>query len=154
LLHLDRRKHVEVDDFVMSMRSFEGGLERVRVRGCVRSSYVALRASRCVHVGFFAYLFKSSAYIQALRATSSFIRDGQDLNFENFRLVSLPLARVREQEAIAAFLDLETARLDGLIAKAGDAINRLKELRAALIAAAVTGRIDVRNGLGAVDGGE
>ncbi|MGN2390685.1 restriction endonuclease subunit S [Pelomicrobium sp. G1] len=49
-----------------------------------------------------------------------------------------------EQRAIAAFLDRETARIDALIAKIRDAIDRLKELRTALISAAVTGKIDVR----------
>jgi restriction endonuclease S subunit len=49
-----------------------------------------------------------------------------------------------EQRAIAAFLDRETARLDALVAKVREAIDRLKELRTALISAAVTGKIDVR----------
>lgn len=49
-----------------------------------------------------------------------------------------------EQRAIAAFLDRETARIDALISKVRDAIDRLKELRTALISAAVTGKIDVR----------
>ena len=49
-----------------------------------------------------------------------------------------------EQRAIAAFLDRETARIDALVAKVHDAIARLKELRTALISAAVTGKIDVR----------
>ena len=49
-----------------------------------------------------------------------------------------------EQRAIAAFLDRETARIDALVAKVRDAIERLKEFRTALISAAVTGKIDVR----------
>ena len=49
-----------------------------------------------------------------------------------------------EQRTIAAFLDRETAKIDALVAKAREAIERLKELRAALISAAVTGRIDVQ----------
>jgi type I restriction enzyme S subunit len=49
-----------------------------------------------------------------------------------------------EQRAIAAFLDRETARIDALVAKVREAIERLKELRTALISAAVTGKIDVR----------
>ncbi len=49
-----------------------------------------------------------------------------------------------EQRRIAAFLDWETARIDALIAKVREAIKRLKELRTALISAAVTGKIDVR----------
>jgi type I restriction enzyme S subunit len=51
---------------------------------------------------------------------------------------------VAEQRAIAAFLDRETARIDALVAKVRDAIEHLKELRTALISAAVTGKIDVR----------
>lgn len=56
----------------------------------------------------------------------------------------LPGIPVVEQRAIAAFLDGETAKLDALTAKVRDAIDRLKELRTALISAAVTGKIDVR----------
>lgn len=47
------------------------------------------------------------------------------------------------EDAIASFLDRDTARIDTLIAKVRDAIDRLKELRTALISAAVTGKIDV-----------
>jgi len=49
-----------------------------------------------------------------------------------------------EQQAIADFLDRETAKIDALIAKVREAIERLKEYRTALISAAVTGKIDVR----------
>ncbi|MBV6522213.1 MAG: hypothetical protein MNPFHGCM_02359 [Gemmatimonadaceae bacterium] len=51
---------------------------------------------------------------------------------------------ITEQQRIAAFLDRETARIDALVAKVRDAIDHLKELRTALISAAVTGKIDVR----------
>ena len=50
-----------------------------------------------------------------------------------------------EQSAIAAFLDRETAKIDALVAKIHKAVDRLKELRTALISAAVTGKIDVRD---------
>jgi restriction endonuclease S subunit len=49
-----------------------------------------------------------------------------------------------EQRAITTFLDRETAKIDALVAKVREAIERLKELRVALISAAVTGKIDVR----------
>ena len=49
-----------------------------------------------------------------------------------------------EQERIGAHLDRETVRIDTLVAKICDAIDRLKELRTALISAAVTGKIDIR----------
>lgn len=52
-----------------------------------------------------------------------------------------------EQQAIAAFLDRETSKIDTLVAKVGTAIEKLKEYRTALISAAVTGKIDVREAL-------
>lgn len=142
--NLEQRKHVEVDNFVISMRSFEGGIERVRARGCVRSSYVVLLAEPAADVGFFTYLLKSSTYIQGLQATSSFIRDGQDLSYANFRQVKMPAPSISEQRVIAAHLDRGVARIDALTAKTERSITLLKERRSALITAAVTGQIDLR----------
>lgn len=143
--NLEQRKHVEVDDSVISMRSFQGGIERVKARGCVRSSYVALVADERAHVGFFSYLFKSSAYIQGLQATAMFIRDGQDLNYNNFRQVKLPFPSTDEQSRIAEFLDLEISKNGAIIAKTEGAINKLIEYRSALVSAAIAGQIDVSN---------
>ena len=53
LQHLEQRRHVEVDDFVISMRSFQGGLERAWESGCIRSSYIVLRAATELAVGYF-----------------------------------------------------------------------------------------------------
>ncbi len=142
--NLDQRKHAEVGDFVISMRSFEGGIERVKARGCVRSSYVVLKACENAHIGFFTYLFKSGAYIQGLQATATFIRDGQDLSYNNFRQVKLPRPSLAEQKSIADFLDKSVSRIDGLTEKTQRSINLLKERRAAFITAAVTGQIDLR----------
>jgi len=57
-------------------------------------------------------------------------------------LVSVP--PIEEQTQIATFLGRETARIDALIAKIREAIDHLREFRTALISAAVTGKIDVR----------
>lgn len=54
-----------------------------------------------------------------------------------------------EQADIAAFLDVETAKFDALIAEAQRAIDLLQEHRTALISAAVTGQIDVRSAMSA-----
>ena len=59
--------------------------------------------------------------------------------------LSLALPPLPEQRAIAAFLDRETAKIDGLVREADSAITLLQERRSALISAAVTGQIDVRN---------
>ena len=56
-----------------------------------------------------------------------------------------PIAPIEEQRTIAGFLDRETAKIDTLNARILDAIDHLNEYRTALISAAVTGKIDVRN---------
>ena len=101
-MHLDRRRHVEADDFVISMRSFQGGLERAWSPGAIRSSYVVLKPEGQVDAGYFQHLFKSAPYIAAIRATGDFIRDGQDLNYGNFCAVDLPLIPFDEQVATEA----------------------------------------------------
>ena len=140
--HLDKRKRVECNDFVISMRSFQGGLERAWASGGIRSSYVVLKPSAQAEVGYFSRLFKCEQYVQALQATAHFIRDGQDLNYQNFCLVDLPLPSQDEQTQIAKFLDYETAKIDALIEKQQQLITLLKEKRQAVISHAVTQGLD------------
>lgn len=66
------------------------------------------------------------------------------VNIRDLKRASLPVPPRDEQESIASFLERGTARIDALVAKVHDAIERLKELRTALISAAVMGKIDVR----------
>lgn len=131
-------KHVEPDDFVISMRSFQGGLEWCAYAGCVSSAYVGLIPIKNVVPAFFKYLFKSKPYIQALQSTSNLVRDGQALRYQNFIQVSLPLISEEEQTQIAKFLDYETAKIDALIAKQQQLIALLQEKRQAVISHAVT----------------
>jgi type I restriction enzyme S subunit len=70
----------------------------------------------------------------------------QNLNTSIIGRIPVVVPPVADQEMIATFLDREIARIDTLVAKVRDAIDRLKELRTALISAAVTGKIDVREG--------
>jgi type I restriction enzyme S subunit len=138
-------KHVEPDDFIISMRSFQGGIEWCRLRGSTSFHYVMLKPIKWVHPPFFAHVLKSSQYIQALRTTTDLIRDGQELRFSHFAQVALPVVPQDEQVGIAAHIDRETARFDALTKEAESAITLLRERRAALISAAVTGQIDVRD---------
>jgi type I restriction enzyme S subunit len=68
----------------------------------------------------------------------------QNIGQETVRNILLPIPPVQEQEAIVGSLAGETAKLDALIAKVREGIEKLKEYRTALISAAVTGKIDVR----------
>jgi type I restriction enzyme S subunit len=64
---------------------------------------------------------------------------------EQIKSLRVPFPSAAEQQAIAAYLDRETTKIDNLITKIQAAIERLKEYRTALITAAVTGKIDVRH---------
>ncbi|MCX6581560.1 MAG: restriction endonuclease subunit S [Candidatus Aminicenantes bacterium] len=68
----------------------------------------------------------------------------QNVSAEKYVSFLIPLPPLPEQQAIAAFLDRETGKIDALIAKVETAVEKLKEYRTALISAAVTGKIEVR----------
>ena len=142
--HLDKRRHVEIDDFVISMRSFQGGLERAWTSGCIRSSYVVLRATTDISRDFFGFLFKSAGYINALRSTADFIRDGQDLNFDNFCRVDLPFPPLDEQRRIGKALNKRLRAISGVIEMSRQEMALLSEFRQRLVADVITGRLDVR----------
>ena len=145
LRHLDQRRHVEVDDFVISMRSFQGGLERAWRSGCIRSSYIVLQAATAeLSVGYFGHLFKSVGYIAALQSTANFIRDGQDLNFENFCRVDIPFPPLEEQQQIAQAVDGESDLIASGIERSTRQIESLREYGVRLEADVVTGKVDVR----------
>ena len=139
-MHLDKpeRRHVERDDFIISMRSFQGGLERAWSSGAIRSSYVVLKPETQVEAAYFKHLFKSMPYIAALRATGDFIRDGQDLNYSNFCGVDLPLVPLPDQAAISRFLDWANGRIDRTIRAKRKVIVLIAEQKQAIVHSAVT----------------
>ena len=69
----------------------------------------------------------------------------QNLGMGVIQNLPVPLPPLPEQRAIAAYLDAETAQIERLIEKVEAAIEKLAEYRSALINAAVTGKIDVRD---------
>ena len=131
-------RHVEKDDFVISLRSFEGGIEHSKFIGCVSPAYTVLSATKDIVPGFYRYLFKSNPYIAALQSTTDSLRDGKSITFDQFGAIPLVLPKIDEQQTIANFLDHETAKIDTLIDKQQQLIKLLKEKRQAVISHAVT----------------
>lgn len=140
---LENWKHVEPNDFIISLRSFQGGLEISYIPGCITWHYIVLKPKAGVEPEYFKWLFKSPRYIQALQRTANFIRDGQDLRFSNFVQVPLPLIPMDEQKEIAEYLNKETARIDSIIADITEQIEKLKEYRQSVISEVVTGKVAV-----------
>jgi type I restriction enzyme S subunit len=131
-------KHVEINDFVISLRSFQGGIERSRYTGCVSPAYTVLRPRETIEPEFWKFVLKSEGYIRALQSETSGIRDGKNISFEQFGQIPLPFPPVAEQIAIADFLDRETSKIDALVAEQESLIALLKEKRQAVISQAVT----------------
>lgn len=94
---------------------------------------------------FVYYWTNSASYrAQVQMACAGTSASMQNLSQDDFLSFTLPLPPRCEQIAVAAFLDRETAKIDVLIAEQEKLIGLLKERRASLITAAVTGQIDVR----------
>ena len=93
---------------------------------------------------FISYFGNSSVYWNWI--SSIFIQATiKNVSAEKYANLFLSLPLVEEQEAIARFLDRETTKIDTVISKTRTSIEKLQEYRTALISAAVTGKIDVRN---------
>lgn len=137
-------KHVEKGDFVISMRSFQGGLEYSEVSGKISSAYVMLIPNRDkVYDRYYKWLFKSKKYISALQGTSNLIRDGQALRFSNFVQVYLPSFDLDEQKQIAEYLDDICPKIDYEIEKREKVLEKVIEYKKSLIYEVVTGKTEV-----------
>lgn len=134
-------KHVEPDDFVISMRSFQGGLEYSYLRGCISSAYVMLIPNhKYVYSEYYKWFFKSDKYINALQSTSDLIRDGQALRYANFVKLKLFDIPIEEQKEIADYLNKEVPKIDSLITEKESLINDLEAYKKSLIYEVVTGK--------------
>lgn len=140
----DILKHVESGDFVISMRSFQGGLEYSTNTGSISSAYVMLIPNLdMVEPRFYRWLFKSSVYINALQSTSNLVRDGQAMRYSNFAQVRLYTVPLDEQREIADYLDQKCSEIDALIAKKEQFLVEIENYKKTLIYEYVTGKKEV-----------
>lgn len=122
-------KHVEPDDFIISMGSFESGIEHSTLEGKVSGDYRVLRPTDWVYPRFYRWFFKSAPLIDALRGLTTEIRVGQRIHYSRFSTLSLPLPPLETQRAIADYLDRETAEIDSMLAELDDLVALLEERR-------------------------
>jgi type I restriction enzyme S subunit len=118
-------KLVEQGNFVISLRSFQGGLEHSNYRGLVSPAYTVLREVVEIDERFFRHYFKSADFIKRLSVAVIGIRDGKQISFQDFCSIKLPFPAVDEQKAIAAFLDEAEGEI-GLLRKYTDALKTQK----------------------------
>jgi len=139
-------KLVEIGDFVISLRSFQGGIEYARERGIISPAYTILYPQENDNHAYLAFLFKSRPYIENLQLFVTGIRQGQNIDYETLSRSPLPLPPLPEQTAIVRFLEHMDRRIRRVIHARQRQIKLLEEYRQALIHQAVTGQIDVRTG--------
>ena len=131
-------KFVRVGDFVISLRSFQGGIEYAHYQGIISAAYTVLTPCKTIDRDYARWLLKSHSFIQLLKTCVTGIREGQNINYNLLRNKYIPIPSITEQEAIVTFLDEKTAEIDELVAQVEREIELLKEFKQAEIARVVT----------------
>jgi type I restriction enzyme, S subunit len=139
-LHL--LKLVRVGDFVISLRSFQGGIEHAHEQGIISPAYTILYPALAGTHGYLARLFKSAPYIEQLSLYVTGIRQGQTIDYVKLGRAELPLPPSPEQAAIVRFLDHVDRRIRRYIRSKQKLIKLLEEQRQAVIHRAVTRGLD------------
>ena len=135
----DILKLVCAGDFVIHMRSFQGGLEYSEKTGSISSAYVMLIPHKTIRVPrYYKWFFKSSNYVDALSSTSNLVRDGQAMRWANFIQLPITLPPEEEQNRIADYLDAKCAEIDALTADIQTQIDTLEQYKRSVITEAVT----------------
>lgn len=144
----DRTKYqgVAPGDLVYNMmRAWQGAFGAVTVKGLVSPAYVVAAPVTTFRTKFIEHLLHTKSAAEEIRRFSRGIADFRmRLYWDHFRALKVCLPPLAEQDRILSEIDTETARIDGLISLTERSIDLLREKRAALITAAVTGKIDVR----------
>ena len=138
---LDTLKLVEVGDFVISLRSFQGGIELCHDRGIISPAYTILKPTH-IKSCYFKYLGKSPVYLQLLKSMVTGIREGQNIDYGKLKENLIPIPTEAEQEAIANYLDKVTSKIDAAIAQQQKMIELLNERKQIIINNAVTKGLD------------
>jgi type I restriction enzyme, S subunit len=132
-LHL--LKLVKKKDFVISLRSFQGGIEFAYHQGIISPAYTVFfeKDDHIIDKDYFKYLFKSAPFIASLSLFVTGIREGQNIDYSEFKNSLLPLPSKSEQRLIADFLNHKSELVHRFIAKKLNLIDVLKQKKKALL---------------------
>jgi type I restriction enzyme S subunit len=119
---LESYKVVEVGDFIISLRSFQGGIEYSNYKGICSPAYVILRRKTESISDFFKHYFKTRVFIQDLNKNLEGLRDGKMVSYKQFSDLMLPSPSPKEQQKIGDCL----SSLDELITAENKKLEALK----------------------------
>ncbi|NCI51362.1 hypothetical protein GWC95_15645 [Sediminibacterium roseum] len=126
---IESYKVVEIGDFIISLRSFQGGIEYSSYKGICSPAYVILRNKVEIDHRFYKYYFKSNSYIQLLNKKLEGIRDGKMISYKYFSEISLPYPTIKEQIKISNLL----STIDSKIKVETDLLFQLKKQKRVLL---------------------
>lgn len=131
-------KLVKVGDFVISLRSFEGGIEYAYYQGIISAAYTILTPTEKQFTDYFKVLFKSLPFIQLLQTCVTGIREGQNINYPLLGRKFIPIPPLAEQEKIVSYLESKTLCIDAYVRERERELQLLNELKESEIANVVT----------------
>jgi len=108
---LENYKVVEIGDFIISLRSFQGGIEYSQYRGICSPAYIVLRKKGLLFDQYYKHYFKSARFICDLNKNLEGIRDGKLVTYHQFSEIDIPKPEYEEQKKVAECL----SSLDSLI---------------------------------------
>lgn len=132
---------LRLTDLQNDKKSLRVGL--VTQKGIITSAYLKLAAKKYLTPDFLYQLLHSYDTMKVFYGMGNGLR--QSMKFEDFRRLPLLIPTISEQISITNFLYYKIKKIDTLIQKQLQQIDLLKERRTALISAAVTGKIDLRD---------
>ena len=105
-------KKVQKGNFVISLRSFQGGIEYSTYTGLVSPAYTVLALKKDISDEYYKHFFKSTDYINRLNVAVYGIRDGKQISYEDFGRIRIPYPPVDEQNAIATVFATSDREID------------------------------------------
>jgi len=124
---LHNLKLVEEGDFVISLRSFQGGIEVAHERGIISPAYTVMKEKRQIDKRYFKNLFKSPPFISLMTLCVKGIREGQNIDYPTFKNEYLPFPPLEEQRTIAEYLDKKNNEIDKFIKNKERLVNLLRD---------------------------
>lgn len=118
-------KKVDPGDFVISLRSFQGGIEYSEYEGLVSPAYTVLKATKPIIDNFYRAYFKTPDFISRLNGAVYGIRDGKQIGFDDFGDLAIHYPSVEEQQKIAEILATCDRAIE-LKREEVDGVNKLK----------------------------
>jgi type I restriction enzyme S subunit len=119
---IESYKVVQVGDFIISLRSFQGGIEYSQYLGICSPAYVVLRRRVEGSDTYFKHYLKTDRFIQILTKNLEGLRDGKMISYKQFCELQIPIASPNEQKKIAECL----SSLDNLVTTATQELEFLK----------------------------